>query len=89
MFGRGRTTGRDEVREVVPDRRFAYASISGMPVRDYRAEVELEEEPDGTVIRWRASFLPKVPGTGWLVERGIHRFLDGCVHGLAAYAGSQ
>ena len=31
---RGRTTGRDQVVELVPGRRFAYRSLSGLPVRD-------------------------------------------------------
>ena len=34
---RGRTTGRDQIVEVVPGRRFAYVSLSGVPVRDYKA----------------------------------------------------
>jgi hypothetical protein len=84
---RGRTTGRDEIVELVPDRRYGYVSLSGLPVRDYRATVELEERATGTRIRWRASFLPKVPGTGWLLERGIRSFLHQCAEGLAA-AGS-
>jgi uncharacterized protein YndB with AHSA1/START domain len=37
VFRRGRTTGRDEIVEVVPDRRLGYRSLSGLPVRDYRA----------------------------------------------------
>jgi len=34
VFRRGRTTGRDQVLELVPDRRLRYASLSGLPVRD-------------------------------------------------------
>ena len=84
---RGRTTGRDQIRELVPNRRFAYVSLSGLPVRDYAGEVDLALTPGGgTTIRWRASFEPRYPGTGWLVEHGIRRFLDQCVHGLAAEA---
>lgn len=88
IFRRGRTTGRDQIVDVVPDRRLRYVSLSGLPVRDYRAEVELQLAPGGTDIHWRASFLPKVPGTGWLLERGLRRFLCECVVGLAAHAAS-
>jgi len=88
VFRRGRTTGRDQVLELVPDRRLRYASLSGLPVRDYVGEVELEAVPGGTHIRWQSSFSPAVRGTGWLVERGIRHFLAGCVRGLAEYAGS-
>ena len=83
VFRRGRTTGRDQIVEIVPGRRFGYVSLSGLPLRDYRALVELAPDGDGTTIRWQASFAPKVPGTGWLLERGLRRFLDQCAQGLA------
>jgi hypothetical protein len=86
VFRRGRTTGRDQVLELVPDRRLRYASLSGLPVRDYVGAVDLEATTGGTRIRWQSSFFPAVRGTGWLVERGIRRFLAGCVRGLAEYA---
>ena len=89
VFRRGRTTGRDEVLELVPDRRLRYASLSGLPVRDYVGEVALEPVPGGTLIRWHSSFVPAVRGAGWLVELGIRRFLTGCVRGLAGYAASH
>jgi hypothetical protein len=86
VFRRGRTTGRDQIVDVVPGRRLGYVSLSGLPIRDYRASVDLEPTPDGTAIRWRSSFLPKVPGTGWLMRRGIGRFIERCARGLADYA---
>jgi hypothetical protein len=88
VLRRGRTTGRDEILELVPGRRFKYASRSSLPVRDYIGEVTLEPAPGGgAVIQWHSSFFATAPpGTGWLVERGIHRFLGQCARGLAAYA---
>jgi hypothetical protein len=86
VFRRGRTTGRDQIVDVAPDRHFRYVSLSGVPVRDYGAEVELEIVTGGTEIRWHASFFPKMPGTGWLLERGLRRFLGQCARGLAAHA---
>jgi Polyketide cyclase / dehydrase and lipid transport len=83
---RGRVTGRDEIVEIVPGRRFAYRSLSGLPVRDYQAAVELSETNGETRIDWRSSFAPKVPGTGWLMERGLRKFLQDCASGLAAEA---
>jgi hypothetical protein len=88
VFRRGRTTGRDQIVEVIPGRRLGYVSLSGLPVRDYRATVDLQPTHGGTDIRWRASFLPRIPGTGWLLERGLGRFLDQCARGLAAHAAS-
>jgi hypothetical protein len=86
VFHRGRTTGRDEIVDVAPDRHLGYVSLSGVPVRDYRADVELTLSVDGTDIRWRATFLPKMPGTGWLLERELRRFLRQCAQGLADHA---
>jgi uncharacterized protein YndB with AHSA1/START domain len=86
---RGRVTGRDELIEVVPPRRFAYRSLSGVPVRDYVGEVDVEPTATGASIRWRASFFPKVPGMGGLLERGIGGFLAECAQGLADYAAAS
>jgi hypothetical protein len=88
VFRRGKTIGRDEIVEIVPARRFGYVSLSGLPVRDYRAHIDLEPDDDGTTIRWQASFAPKVVGTGWLLERGLRRFLCECAAGVAARAAS-
>jgi uncharacterized protein YndB with AHSA1/START domain len=83
----GRTTGRDEILVLEPNRRLVYATLSGLPIVDYVGEVDLEPAPDGgTVIRWHSSFFPKVRGTGWILQRGLRRFLGRCVHGLAEYA---
>jgi hypothetical protein len=87
VLRRGRTTGRDLLVELVPDRRLRYRSLSGLPTRDYEGVVELEDAPGGgTTIHWRSSFLPKYPGTGALLERGIRKFLLECAQGLAGYA---
>jgi len=86
VFRRGRTAGRDQIVEIVPGRRFGYVSLSGLPVRDYRAQIDLEPDGDGTTIRWQASFAPKVFGTGWLLDRGLRRFLCECAAGAAAHA---
>jgi Polyketide cyclase / dehydrase and lipid transport len=88
VFRRGRTVGRDHIVDVVPDQRFSYVSLSGLPVRDYHAEIDLVATDHGTDIHWQASFSPKVPGTGWLLERGLRRFLCECAAGLAAHAAS-
>ena len=88
VLTRGRTTGRDQILAREPGRRFQYASLSGLPVREYVGEVTLERAPGGgTAIDWHSTFFTTTPpGAGWLVERGIRRFLGQCVKGLAAYA---
>lgn len=86
VFRKGRVTGRDQVAEVIPDRRFSYLHLSGLPVRDYRADVDLTPTTEGTRISWHIEFTPKVPGTGWLWRWGIGRFIKQSARGLAEYA---
>jgi hypothetical protein len=64
----------------------SYLRLSGLPVRDYRGDVDLELTADGTGIRWHISFRPKVPGTGWPLWWGIERFAKQSARGLAADA---
>jgi hypothetical protein len=57
---------REEVVEVMPDRRLSYILLSGLPLVGYRADVELEPLPEGgTLIRWRSRFRVKRVGSGW------------------------
>jgi hypothetical protein len=86
VFRSGRVTGRDEIVELVPDRRFVYAHRSSLPVRDYRGQVDLEPIPEGTAIRWVSEFDPKIPGTGWLMRRALDGFVAKLTHGLAEHA---
>jgi hypothetical protein len=89
MFRKGRVTGRDEIAGLVPDRSFSYRHLTGLPVRDYRGDIDLESIGDATVIRWRVSFTPVVPGTGWLWRWGIQRFVRQCARGLAVHASAD
>jgi hypothetical protein len=87
-FETGRTVSREQVVEVVPNRRLSYVLLSGLPLRDYRADVDLHEVPGGTRVSWHSSFRPGRPGSGWLYRLILRRFLRQMVEGLAA-AGEQ
>ncbi|GAA0921026.1 SRPBCC family protein [Pseudonocardia zijingensis] len=86
QFVTGRTCVQEEIVEREPPRRLSYALLSGMPLRDYRAVVELTSAGAGTRIRWSATFLPGRPGTGWLYRLVLNRIFRGMVAGLAAAA---
>jgi uncharacterized protein YndB with AHSA1/START domain len=88
LFRSGKVIGHDEIVELVPDRRFAYAHTSNLPVRNYRGEIDLEPTDGGTAIRWVSTFEPKIPGTGALLRRGLTRFIAACTSGLAEHAAS-
>jgi uncharacterized protein YndB with AHSA1/START domain len=77
---------REEVIASDPPRHFAYRILSGVPVREYRADVTLTPHGTGTEIRWASTFVPKVPGTGWLLAPLLRTFLRRFARGLARHA---
>jgi len=89
VFRTGRTVSREEIVEIVPGRRFSYALLSGLPLRGYRADIDLTPDGSGTVITWRSRFTGKVPGTGWLFRLALGRFIQRCADGLASYAATH
>jgi uncharacterized protein YndB with AHSA1/START domain len=86
VYRTGRYTSREEIVELVPDRRLSYTLLSGLPLRGYRADVDISPDGDGTVIHWRSRFTAAVPGTGWLYRLSLGRFIQRCADGLAAHA---
>ena len=77
---------REEIVEYDPPRHLAYTVLRGLPVRDYRADVRLEPEGNGTRIVWGGSFRPKVPGTGPLVRLFLLATIGSFARRLARYA---
>ena len=64
-FGFPMYTSREQVLEFDPPTHFAYTLLSGLPLRDYRADVTLTPATNGgTDIEWRSSFAPPWRGTG-------------------------
>ncbi len=86
VFRTGRVTSRELVVEAEPGRRFGYTLLSGMPLRDYRADIGLTKDGDGTLIAWHSGFEAKYPGTGWLFRWYLNRFIGRLVAGLAERA---
>ena len=81
-------TSREEVTEFEPPYRFGYKLLSsGLPLRDYDAEISLGEADDGgTDILWRSQFNPKIPLTGALFRRSLGRFIQDAAERLAREA---
>ena len=77
---------REEVVVWEPPTHLGYVILSGIPVRNYRADIKLSETPpkDGervtagvtTVIEWSATFDPKLPGTGALLRVGLKALIS-------------
>lgn len=85
-------SSREEVVVWEPPSHLGYVILSGMPVRNYRADIKLREEaaPDGngmtTVIEWSATFDPKLPGTGGLLRAGLRAMIGRFATRVAHYA---
>jgi hypothetical protein len=86
VFHTGRTKSVEEIVELRPGRRFSYALLEGLPLRDYRADVDLEPSRGGTAIRWHSTFHPRRPGTGRAYRWALAKFIRRCVSGLASHA---
>ncbi|MFE0023396.1 SRPBCC family protein [Amycolatopsis sp. NPDC059021] len=84
FFRTGRIKSCEEIVELVPARRFSYVLRSGLPLRGYRADVDLTPDDGGTEIHWHSAFAAKIPGTGWLYRRTLASFIRRCVDGLVA-----
>jgi hypothetical protein len=88
IFRRGRYTGRDTVAAFTQDRSFSYTH-RGLPVRDYRGDIELSPAPGGTSITWRVGYSALIPGTGAPLRRGLTRFIGELTTGLATYSAAK
>ncbi len=66
-FGVGPLGTREEVLAFDAPNHLAYTIVAGLPVRDYRADVTLAEDADGTTMTYEGSFQPTVPGTGGVI----------------------
>ena len=78
---------REEIVEFAPPRRLAYTIVSGVPVRGYRATVELDPLPGGgTRITWRATFTPRYRHTGPLLRVLCRAAVSAVAHHLASAA---
>jgi len=70
--------GRRSVERVtaLERNRYAYELVSGLPLRNYRAEVTFTPNRDGgTDIRWHSTFNAKLPGTGSAIRRRLEPFI--------------
>jgi hypothetical protein len=86
IFRTGTVKSREEIVELIPDRRLSYTLLSGLPLRGYRADIDLTPDRDGTAIRWHSRFTAAIPGTGWFYRWFLGRFIRRCADGLAAHA---
>jgi len=82
-IGYGRTTTTVErVLEVEPGRRLVYEVVSGIPVKNYKAVVELTPAGSGTAVHWSATFDRTLGGR--MVRRKLQGVYDEMMTDLIA-----
>ena len=86
VWGR-RGVSVERILAAEPNRRLAYEVIGGLPVRNYRAEVTLSPDGDGTRIRWEADWDRTLQGR--VVYRTLRTFYPEMLASLAAAASSS
>jgi len=77
---------REEILEVVPDRRIGYTLLAGLPLRNYRADFDLTPTHEGTEVRWHSRF-DAPPGFGWIYVAALRRFTTRMLEGLSRRVG--
>ena len=83
-FGPGGS--QEEVVAFEPPHHLGYVAVSGLPVRYYRADVELTEADGATTVQWRGRFDPLVPGTGAVLRVVLRRMTAGFAKQVSTYA---
>jgi hypothetical protein len=83
-FGVSKTT--EQVTELIPDQKLSYVLLSGLPLRNYQAVVQLSSPEFGvTLVNWTASFQCRY-GTGWFWRIFLNLILSRVAMQLAAAA---
>jgi uncharacterized protein YndB with AHSA1/START domain len=85
-LGLGALSSREEIVEYDAPHHLAYTWLTKFPVRDYRAEVRLDQDSGGTRITWGGSFTPAFPGGAAVMRRFFLRTVGGFVQRLAREA---
>jgi uncharacterized protein YndB with AHSA1/START domain len=85
-IGRWPVFGREQIVVSEPPSHHAYTTLSGNPVRNYRADVRLTPDGDGTAIAWSGSFEALVPGSGRVLVGIYRRLIGSFARRLASYA---
>jgi uncharacterized protein YndB with AHSA1/START domain len=81
-FRVGPLRSREHVLAYEPPTHFAYDYDGSLPIRDYRADITLSENGEGTRVRWRSEFSPRIPLTGALFRLMLTRVFRRAFSGL-------
>jgi hypothetical protein len=77
---------REQIIDAEPGIRFSYRLLSGLPLKDYRSDVDLASSGDGTDVRWRSTFETVYYGTGWFWRIVLRKVIARTLSDLAREA---
>lgn len=83
---RGRRVSVEVVVVADPARRLSYRLLAGLPIRNYLAEVTLEQRAGGTLIRWFSTFDSGRPLSGAIMQPLLRLFIRRVARQLARAA---
>ena len=83
-FRIGRFRSVDTVLQFVPPTQLAYDYRGPLPIKNDRADVELAPNGEGTTVRWRCSFDPRIPLLGRPMRAVLRKILGDLARQLAA-----
>ena len=84
-LGLGKVGSREEIVAYDPPHHLAYTWLTRV-VRDYRADVRLEPDGDGTRIVWSGVFTPTLLAPRTVMQRFFTTTVGGFARRLASYA---
>jgi hypothetical protein len=85
-FALGPGGSLEEVVAFDPPSHLGYVAVKGLPVRRYRADVDLRPDGTGTLVTWRGSFDEILPGTGPVLRLVLARMTRGFAVRVSRYA---
>ncbi len=85
-MGVGPVGSREEVVVWDPPCHLGYVLRSGVPVRNYRADVHLTEDATGTTVSWEGHFDALIPGSGPIMRAVLSRITAGFARRVCRYA---
>ena len=86
FLGVGPVGAQEQVLVSEPRAHLGYTVVSGLPVRDYRADARLTDGGGWTQLEYTGSFRAVVPGTGPVLALGVRQVLATLVSSLAREA---
>lgn len=86
FLGVGPIGTKEKVLVSEPPSHLAYTVVSGLPVRDYRADAHLEDVDGATELVYTGTFRPRLPGTGPAIGLVVRAALRSLLRSLAAEA---